>query len=320
MGIFGAIVCLVFYFMFLFDFCQRLPAGQGPKFRHWVFVWTIKGLLVPTLLWVLFDAGIFDCFPTLTPDVQFAKLAGHGFEAICDVLTVGLFVIGSFWAAGTSAWLLAALAQQTEHLPEFKHCVLVWSAFLAPAAALMTRTFGWQFAGVAGTLWFLPVIQRVQFLKPEEKVQPIYSKAIAKLQFDKHEEAEASVLEELEKCEDDFEGWLLLAELYANHFQDLAGAEEIIRQTCDHPNTTASQVAVAFHRLADWHLKLASDPTAARRDLWEICRRYPKSHLDHMARLRLDQIPLSKEELIEGRTPKPISLPVRSRSKPNPPK
>jgi hypothetical protein len=229
---------------------------------------------------------------------------------MCVALTIGLFVIGSYWAAVTSAWLLAALARQTEHRHEFKRCVLLWSAFLAPVAALMTRAFGWQFAGVGGTLWFLPIVQRVLSLQPEQKVRPVYSQAIAKLHFDKHEEAEAAVLEELEKCEDDFEGWLLLAELYANHFQDLAGAEDIIRQTCDHPNTNPSQVAVAFHRLADWHLHLANDPSAARRALWEICRRHPKSHLDRMARLRLDQIPSSKEEWIEGRTPKPISLPV----------
>ena len=82
----------------------------------------------------------------------------------------------------------------------------------------MTRSFGWQFAGIGGSLWFIPLVQRVQALQPDHPVRPLYSKAIAKLNFDKHEEAEKAVLEELEKCEDDFDGWLLLAELYANHF------------------------------------------------------------------------------------------------------
>jgi hypothetical protein len=312
MGIFGAIVCLAFFFLVLFDFCQRLPAGQRPKFNRWFLFWAIKGLLVPTLLWVLFDAGIFDCLPTFTPEIQFANVAGHRFQTMCDVATMGLFIIGSYWAAVTSAWLLTALAQRTEHRREFKHCVLLWSAFLAPLAVLLTRSFGWRFAGLGATLWLLPIVQRVLSLQPEQIVRPVYSQAIAKLHFDKHEEAEKAVLEELEKCEDDFDGWLLLADLYANHFKDLAGAEDIIRQTCDHPHTTASQVAVAFHRLADWHLKLADDPAAARRDLWEICRRHPKSHLDRMARMRIDQIPGSKEEFVERQTPKTISLPARS--------
>jgi hypothetical protein len=311
MGILGVTICLAIFFVLLFDCSQRLPAGQGPKFRSWFLTWAIKGLLVPMILWVLFDAGIFDCFPTFTPQVEIAKLAGHGFVAICDVITIGLFVIGSYWAAVTSAWLLAALAQQAELRQEFNHCFLLWSALLAPLAALITSSFGWQFAGVAGSLWFLPIIQRVQALQPQQKVQPIYSKAMARLNFDKHEEAEAAVLEELEKCENDFDGWLMLADLYANHFHDLAGAEDIVRQTCDHPDATPAQVAMALHRLADWHLNVANDPVAARRDLWEICRRHPKSHLDRMARLRLDHIPASKEEWLASRTPKSISLPVR---------
>src|ERR1700722_20350988 len=140
MGILGAIVCLAFFFLVVFDFCQRLPAGQRAKFRRWFLVWAARGLLAPVVLWVVFDAGIFDCFPTFTPQVEFAKLAGHWIEAVADVLAVGLFVIGSYWAAMTSAWLLAALSQRTENRAEFKHCVLVWSAFLAPVAVLMTRS------------------------------------------------------------------------------------------------------------------------------------------------------------------------------------
>ena len=89
MGIIGVIVCLAFFFLFLFDFSQRLPAVQRPKFRRWCMGWTVKGLLAPTAVWVLFDGGIFDCFPTFMPQVQFAKLAGNGFGALCDVVTSG---------------------------------------------------------------------------------------------------------------------------------------------------------------------------------------------------------------------------------------
>lgn len=313
MGIFGAIVCLGFFFMVVFDFCQHLPEGQRRKFRRWFLIWAAKGLLVPVVVWILFDGEIFNWLPTFSPSVAFATTSGHHFAALCDLLAFGLILVGSYWAAVTSVWLLTALALQTEHPEEFKRCCLIWSALLAPGALLMVLWFGWRFAGLAVTLWFLPVIQRVLTLQPgQQKLKPIYSHAIAKLHFDKHEEAEKAVLEELEKCEDDFDGWLLLAELYANHFKDLAGAEDVIRQTCDHPNTTPSQVAVAFHRLADWHLKLANDPVAARRDLWEICRRHPKSHLDRMARLRIDHIPASKEEYVQQLTPKAFSLPNRA--------
>jgi hypothetical protein len=302
---------VAFFFLFLFDCGRQLPPDRRSGYFRWVVEWTVKGLVVPVLLWIVFDAGFFNCLPTFTPQVEYYRLAGHGFAALVYAAAIGLFFVGTYWAALTSGWLLVALGRRTEEQRQFKHCVLVWSAFLGPLAVLLTCSFGWRFAGVSGILWFVPIVQRVLCLAPAQVIRPIYSKAIAKLNFDKHDEAEAAVLEELEKCEDDFDGWLLLAELYARHFHDLPGAEEIIRQTCEHPGTNASQVAVAFHRLADWHLELAGDPAAARRDLWEICRRHPKSHLDHMARLRLEHVPSSREELIESRTPKAISLPPR---------
>ncbi len=127
------------------------------------------------------------------------------------------------------------------------------------------------------------------------------------MNFDRHHEAEAAVLEELETCEEDFNGWMLLAELYANHFDDLPGAENLVHETCGHPSITSSQIAVAFHRLADWHLKRASDPVSARRALEEICRRVPRSHLEKMARLRLDQLPATREEMLAN-SQRPIHL------------
>lgn len=310
MGILGAFICIGFFFLVLFDFQQELPEKQRPRFMRWLLGWAIRGLLTPVLLWILFDGAILDSFPTFSPSVEYAKLSGDHFDALCDVAATGLRHVGSYWAALTSAWLLAALWQRAEHPDLFKTCVLRWSIFLGPMAGLMILAFGWGFAGTAITLWMLPVLQRVLHLKPESAVKPIYSQALAKLHFDKHAEAEAAVLEELDKCENDFEGWLFLADLYANHFNDLAGAEQILRETCDHPATSPSDVAVAFHRLADWHLKLARDPVAARQALWEICRRYPKSHLDHMARLRVEQVPMSKEEFVQQHTAKTISLPV----------
>jgi hypothetical protein len=128
------------------------------------------------------------------------------------------------------------------------------------------------------------------------------------MHFDKYEEAEQAVLQELESCEDDFDGWMMLAELYAIHFNDLPAAAKLIHETCEHPGTTPSQFAVACHRLADWQLKLAQDPDAARAALLEICRRHPRSHLDHMARLRINQLPPSREAWIASQSVKKIRL------------
>lgn len=73
---------------------------------------------------------------------------------------------------------------------------------------------------------------------------------------------------------------------------------------------TSLQVSLAFHRLADWHLKFADDPEGARYALGEIVRRLPGGHFARMAQLRIDQLPHTPAELKEQRAPKPMRLPA----------
>jgi len=311
MNILVTILGLAGFGLVMWDFSQHLPAPQRGPLRRWFRDWTIKGLLAPFLLWMLFNSALADWFPPLLPMVDDAKANGQWCDAMKHVATLGLFVIATYWAAVTLGWLLAALWRQTTEPRQFRACVLLWSAFLAPLGVLITWSFGWRLAGLGATIWLLPIVQHVLTLQTAEKIPPLYSRAIAAIRFDKYEEAEKAVLAELESCENDFEGWMMLADLYANHFNDLPGAERLIRETCDHPGTTASQFAVAFHRLADWRLKLARDPCAARDALEEISRRHPNSHLDRMARLRAGRLPASREELIARESVKKILLPVR---------
>jgi hypothetical protein len=140
----------------------------------------------------------------------------------------------------------------------------------------------------------------------------MYARAMARIKFGKYAEAEWEIIHELEKCEDDFDGWMMMAELYANHFHDVAEAEQTILEICDHPNTTPSQLSVALHRLAEWHVKITGDPEAARRALQMICDRLPGSHLARMAQLRMNQLPATAAELREQRSARPIPLPTPS--------
>jgi len=102
----------------------------------------------------------------------------------------------------------------------------------------------------------------------------------------------------------------MLAELYAHHFNDLPEADRTIRELCTQPNITAFQISLALNRLADWHLKLAADPANARSALEEICRRLPDTHVARMARLRLEHLPASRQDLLEQRKPKTFRLPA----------
>jgi tetratricopeptide (TPR) repeat protein len=255
-----------------------------------------------------FNASPWNWLPPLLPEVEFARLNGDVAAIMPFVATLGLFVVGTYWAAATVAWLLVVLWRQAADPRQYRSCVLVWSAILAPVAVIITYAFGWRLAGLGATLWLLPILQQVLALQPDQKPAPIYSRAIAAIHFDKYEEAEQAVLQELESCQDDFEGWLMLAELYANHFDDLPAARKLIHDTCENPGTTPSQFAVACHRLADWQLKLAQDPDAARATLEAICRRHPRSHLDRMARLRINQLPPTREALLAQQSVKKIRL------------
>ena len=309
MGFLTTLLGLAGFCLVMWDFCQRLPAGQAPQLRRWFRNWAIKGLLTPFLLWMIFNSALWGWLPPLMPAVEFAKMNKQWPHIMQYVATLGLFVAGTYWAAVTTAWLLVVLWREAADPRQFQRCVLTWSVILGPLAALMTWSFGWRLAGLGATLWLLPTLQQVLALRPEQKAIPIYSRAIAAIQFDKYAEAEQAVIQELESHEDDFDGWMLLAELYAIHFNDLPGARQLVRETLEHPATTPSQFAVACHRLAGWQLKLAQDPEAARASLEEICRRHPGSHLDRMARLRINQLPATREEWIARQGVKKIRLP-----------
>jgi hypothetical protein len=114
----------------------------------------------------------------------------------------------------------------------------------------------------------------------------------------------------LENAENDFDGWLMLADLQANQFKDIAEAEQIILEICDQPNVTPSQISVALHKLVDWQLAIASNPEAADRALELIKTRLPGTHLARMAELRRAQLPRTASDLQESRQRRPIPVPV----------
>jgi hypothetical protein len=311
MVLLAAMVLVVGYVIFLNGLAKGLATKPAAALRAWLRPWAIKGLIVPFFIWMVFNSGLSPRFPPLMPRIDLTPAGAARFHAFVDVAAMGLLIIGTFWAAISAGWLAAMLGKGVERRQEFNQIALSWSILLVPAGVLICIFGGWGLAGAAVAIWLSPIV-RAGFDLMSVSKKPLYSRAIAKMHSDKYEEAETAVIEELEKCEEDFDGWMMLAELYANHFGDLEGAERLIRDSCDQPATTPSQVAVAFHRLADWHLKIASDPVAARRALEEVCRRYPNSHLERMALLRIDQLPSSREELLEQRETKPVPLPALS--------
>ena len=222
-----------------------------------------------------------------------------------------LAIVSTFWGALTLGWLTLLFARQTEEPRKFIKGSLIWGALMLPFMALLLWFNGLGILGFALSLWFWPVLHYAVSLEAEPKPLPRYTSAIIKMKFGKYAEAEQAIIKELEKCENDFDGWLMLAELYARQFDDMGEAERTILDLCNEPATTLSQKSVALHKLADWQLQFRGDPPAARRALEEIPKLMPGTHLARMAQLRLRQLPRTAGEWTEQQNRgKKISLPA----------
>jgi hypothetical protein len=129
------------------------------------------------------------------------------------------------------------------------------------------------------------------------------------MKLGKPEQAEAEILKQLEQSEDDYEGWMMLAQVYAEHYHDLDTADQTIRDLCSQPSLNPGQVYMALSKLADWHLTLGDDPVAARSALEVVVKAYPGTHLGRLAQAKMAQLPRSRAALLEQRQGRTLRLP-----------
>ncbi len=292
----------------------RLAAEQRRSQNlRWLLAWSLKGLLLPLALWTVMNLGISWALQPFMPQVQAAQnRGGNWWPAFLRVAVAGMFIVSSYWTALTLGWglMTARGGLVGEARSDFK--ALCWTCFLGMIvpALLVLLLGGWVTLGLAAIVLLAPIAAYAPAILRVKKLPPMYAAAIARMKFGKYSEAEWEIIRQLENCEDDFEGWLMLAELYAKHFNDLAEAEQTVLEICGQPKTTAPQLSIALHRLADWQLQLASDPDAARRALQIICDRLKGSHLARMAQLRINQLPRTSEELREQQVAQTVPLPA----------
>src|ERR1035438_670620 len=278
-----------------------------------LLAWSGKGLLVPLAIWALMNFGLSWNLQPFMPQIQAALNNGDPWlPEYLRVVAVGLFIICSFWTTMTLAWALLEAAHRAEgetraHLKAL--CLTCFIAMIVPALVLVFFG-GWSMLGLGGIAVLAPMAGYGASVLHAKPMPPIYARAIARMKFGKYPEAEREIIHELERCEDDFDGWMMLADLYANQFNDLPEAERSVLEICDQPKTTPSQLSVALHRLADWQLQRAGDPAAARRALQMICDRLPGTHLARMAQLRIGQLPTTAAELRRQKSATTIPLPA----------
>ena len=285
---------------------------EHPQIRRWLLPWSLKGLLVPLLIWAAMNFGLSFELQPFMPKLQVAQSAGRWFPVFLAYVALGFFAISTYWTALTLGWIIyragRGLGLDGDTRDHFRGlCLTSLIGMSLPAIGILWLG-GWMGLGLAALAFLMPVAGYAPAILHEKKTPPMYAKATARMKFGKYAEAEEEVIHQLEKCEDDVEGWLMLADLYANHFSDLPEAEQTILELCDQPRTNPAQLAIALHRLADWHLKLAGDPDAARRALQMICDRLPNTHLARVARVRADNLPRTAEEWREQQRNKPVHL------------
>ncbi|HWW03405.1 MAG TPA: hypothetical protein VNZ64_27125 [Candidatus Acidoferrum sp.] len=289
------------------------PERKRGRIARWLLSWSLKGLVAPLTIWALMNVGISWNLQPFMPEVQVAQNSGVGWAPeFLHVLANGLFILSSYWMTATLAWVLvsAGRAMDGEPRKDFKALCRICALGLSIPALVLLLLGGWLMLGVAGALLLVPMAGYAPALLNPQKLPPMYARAVARMKFGKYNEAELEIIRELEKCEDDFEGWMMLAGLYADHFHDLAEAERTVLEICDQPRITPTQLSIALHRLADWHLKLGGNPAAAHRSLQIVCDRLRGSHLARMAGLRINQLPRTAEDLREQQSVKPIPLPA----------
>ena len=289
------------------------PEARRAQLLRPLLLWSGKGLLIPGAIWALMNIGLSWKLQPFMPQIQAARNLGNPWvPAYLRVVAMGLFIISSFWTTVTLAWALLEAGARTEGdtRAHFKAlCLTCFIAMVVPALLLVIFG-GWSLLGLAGIILLTPMAGYGANVLHAKQMPPMYARAIARMKFGKYPEAEREIIHQLEKREDDFDGWLMLADLYANQFNDLPEAEQSILEICDQPKTTPSQLSVALHRLADWQLQRAGDPAAARRALQMICSRLPGTHLAHMAQLRMSHLPTTAAELRRQKSATTIPLPA----------
>lgn len=280
--------------------------------RESFWSWGLRGFAFPFFVWALANFGFGDRFPALVPklaDAQAAKQAWFG--TWMGVCFAGAILILTYWVAVTYCWILSVMFRQAkEGRAELAFNVATFGLFSGACGASMAYFNGPIYYGGAIVVTLLPIVYLTMELAEEPPPRPTYDRAMGQMNFGKYQAAEWELISQLEKREDDFKGWIMLAELYARQHKNIEDAARVILDICQNPNTQPAEISVACHTLADWQMELAGNPEGAKAALELLCRKLPGTHFATMAQQRIKQLPRSAEEFEETKKPKRIRLPA----------
>ena len=288
---------------------SRVEEVRAEFSRRWLRSWVIKGIAVPLGIWIYMSTGAMPVLPGISQYIKGFKFLGIWLGPYAIQTGLEMVVVASFWAAVTFAWFAFAMLKAARNREDLIITGMFWSPLFLVVASGMFLVFHWTGMALAAALGFGALTHYTIENIIHGAMEPRYGSAIGKLKMGKYAEAEQAIIGELEKCDTHFEGWMMLAELYAIHFHDLPEAERTVRELCMQPETGLSEFSIAMHRLADWHMKLNHDADRAQQAMEEVCARMPGTHLALMAKHRIKQLKGGNPELDEHHRPRVVPMP-----------
>ena len=176
--------------------------------------WVAKGIAAPMVIWLGFNFVLIPGHVATMPKVALAGASADLWTRIAlELLFPALPLVASCWAAATLAWLVAQLVLHTDSRTEILGAGIFWGLALLPVAAFILYLFGWSGVGVALMVLLLPVLRDLLALGTPRRLAPVYERALEKLKRGEPSAAEMEIIRQLERREDDFKGWMLLAEI-----------------------------------------------------------------------------------------------------------
>lgn len=248
----------------------------------------IKGCVVPVLFWLFINSGWVNGLPPL---MDISSVRGDWLAKMCRGITTILTCCGAV-AAG---WWLIVTYNGASSKSELRRVFRFWVVVALIPAMWLVYAVGPASTGAALlTIFLLCAWSAIPFLEIKGKT-PFYAKAIARQKFGKFEDSEKEILSELEKKPDDYEGWMMLAELLATQFENLPEAESTIVELTSQPGLTPWQINNAWYSLANWYLKVDQNPEKAAHAFRKIEQAIPHTHFAKMAAVRRNNLPTHEE-------------------------
>jgi tetratricopeptide (TPR) repeat protein len=141
----------------------------------------------------------------------------------------------------------------------------------------------------------------------EPEMKPLYSIAQAYRNRGNYEQAIAEIYRQLRNFPNDYQGYMMLAEVFADDLHDMEEAGKTVEHLLTIPELASKNAAYALTRLADWEVKYRSDLETARALFHRIIDLLPNTVEAQLAAQRIAHM-ASPEDLANMQDPRVIHL------------